>query len=446
MTEIIKSRTTSAPRNTNINRGYNSQHHLPGPNYSNSYSGRIITNLLPSQQGLQLPIVGERVLKTTEELESEARQATAPTTDLNLQTKQLQELVGKVKDSKEYKKIMANYNVPHIPAHTNVLEPSNGANTSVNQNNTSTVNQTPTETALPPHTEPPKVIENNGNTSLYIEDNVKTQTESNTPSEQTSQTNVVQAETIPSTQQPIQTSIVNATETSNENSNPNQTPINQVQPSNLKMQSTAELAPNTGFHEPDKINLEPSLAVAKPVTPEKPKGFFAKLFKRKEVERTVSLSEGIHEEVYKPNEAKVVTNETKVDKPKVAEDLEKDAKKEAALPKGVKPLSMVQNFITGGTKYSNMAPITQTPNCISGIVYDPKGIALERKVVLIKNDDGETVRAVKTNNLGQFIITSPLTNGVYTISIPNAGDNFSFTQMQIKLEGKVAKPLEFNGS
>lgn len=84
-------------------------------------------------------------------------------------------------------------------------------------------------------------------------------------------------------------------------------------------------------------------------------------------------------------------------------------------------------------------PPVGEPNVITGTVYDEKGGIMEGALVAIKNQDGTTIRAVKTNQLGQFSF-SPLPNGYYTIELPKA--KLPFAIMRVELTGVVVPPLE----
>lgn len=88
-------------------------------------------------------------------------------------------------------------------------------------------------------------------------------------------------------------------------------------------------------------------------------------------------------------------------------------------------------------------PPTQ-PNKIVGMVLTNQGQLLDNAIVEIKNPQGQTVRAVKTNPLGQFFVTTPLRNGTYIIEIDDTRGNF--LPQQITLNGSVVAPLEITSS
>jgi len=61
-------------------------------------------------------------------------------------------------------------------------------------------------------------------------------------------------------------------------------------------------------------------------------------------------------------------------------------------------------------------------------------------IVEIKDDENRVVRAVKSNALGQFFISTPLKSGNYSISINH--DQYQFHPQEIMLEGEVVDPIE----
>lgn len=95
------------------------------------------------------------------------------------------------------------------------------------------------------------------------------------------------------------------------------------------------------------------------------------------------------------------------------------------------------------TKAVGIPPVVEKriPNIISGIVKDREGKLLENAVVIIKDQDGDPVRALKTNGLGQFAISTPLENGKYTVEISGKERNFDI--MEITTDGSILSPIEF---
>ena len=97
-------------------------------------------------------------------------------------------------------------------------------------------------------------------------------------------------------------------------------------------------------------------------------------------------------------------------------------------------------------RYAKMQPLTGKPNVISGIVKSPEGAGLEGIVVVIKNDRAETVRAIKTNALGQFVLLTSLSNGRYNIEMDQyKKSGYSFDIISVEAKGEVVPPIEFIG-
>lgn len=85
-----------------------------------------------------------------------------------------------------------------------------------------------------------------------------------------------------------------------------------------------------------------------------------------------------------------------------------------------------------------------TPNIIVGMTLDPQRNILENTIIEIKDSKGYTVRALKSNKLGQFFIATPLPNGTYEISIEKEG--FKFNPINLKLTGKITSPIEIRAN
>lgn len=88
-------------------------------------------------------------------------------------------------------------------------------------------------------------------------------------------------------------------------------------------------------------------------------------------------------------------------------------------------------------------PITpEFPNIITGIVKDPRGNPLPNILVEVKDDQGNAVRAFKTNALGQFASATPLTNGNYTIEFEDTREQNKFDTTTFKAGGEIILPIE----
>ncbi len=87
--------------------------------------------------------------------------------------------------------------------------------------------------------------------------------------------------------------------------------------------------------------------------------------------------------------------------------------------------------------------VPETPNTLVGMVFDKTGNIIENAVVEIKNQGG-TVRATKTNRLGQFFLATPLNSDSYTIYTEK--EKLVFKPISLKLEGKIYPPLEIRAT
>lgn len=108
------------------------------------------------------------------------------------------------------------------------------------------------------------------------------------------------------------------------------------------------------------------------------------------------------------------------------------------LPQPPKPLSQVQVKAQPVQKMPAIA-LTSTPNVINGIVSDETGNYLENVITIIHNKEGIPVRALKTNKLGQFVGSTSLPAGVYTITLEK--DGYAFQTLQVGLDNAVMAPI-----
>lgn len=80
------------------------------------------------------------------------------------------------------------------------------------------------------------------------------------------------------------------------------------------------------------------------------------------------------------------------------------------------------------------------PNKLVGMILTPQNDLIPEAIVEIKTIQGRVTRAVKTNALGQFFVTTPLPDGEYVLSAEK--DGFTFSPLGITLHGKVVEPIE----
>lgn len=80
------------------------------------------------------------------------------------------------------------------------------------------------------------------------------------------------------------------------------------------------------------------------------------------------------------------------------------------------------------------------PNKLVGMVLTPQNELVNDAIVEIKNQTGSTERAVKTNALGQFFVTTPLKEGTYIIETEKEG--LQFSEFSVQIQGKIIDPIE----
>lgn len=92
--------------------------------------------------------------------------------------------------------------------------------------------------------------------------------------------------------------------------------------------------------------------------------------------------------------------------------------------------------------------LSDIPNVVSGLIkyspdsHDP-GAAIEGAIILVKDNTGTPIRALKTNKIGQFITSTPLENGHYILEVEKPG--FKFEVIEFDLTGKILPVLEIFG-
>jgi len=82
------------------------------------------------------------------------------------------------------------------------------------------------------------------------------------------------------------------------------------------------------------------------------------------------------------------------------------------------------------------------PNILLGIVKDPRGKVLQNILVEVIDKNGLSVRAFKTNALGQFASATTLANGNYTVLFNDPQGKHDFSKVTVTLDGSIFQPLE----
>jgi len=88
----------------------------------------------------------------------------------------------------------------------------------------------------------------------------------------------------------------------------------------------------------------------------------------------------------------------------------------------------------------NLPAQPDVANLVVGVVLSPEKRILPQCLIEVKNDQGTTVRALKTNKLGQFFMGSPLPNGQYQLLVES--EDYNFDIIKLKAEGKIIPPLK----
>lgn len=79
------------------------------------------------------------------------------------------------------------------------------------------------------------------------------------------------------------------------------------------------------------------------------------------------------------------------------------------------------------------------PNQVFGVIVDKSGISIAEALVEIKDMLNRSLRVVKSDSDGNFILGNPLENGSYIVTVEK--DNLSFGQQEIELSGEILQPL-----
>jgi hypothetical protein len=84
------------------------------------------------------------------------------------------------------------------------------------------------------------------------------------------------------------------------------------------------------------------------------------------------------------------------------------------------------------------------PNRPVGMVLGPNYELASGAIVEIATSDGQVARAIKTNSLGQFFVTTALAPGNYVLTVDHP--NYEFTSFQLQLTNQVVPPLEIKAT
>ncbi|PIR43497.1 hypothetical protein COV24_02520 [candidate division WWE3 bacterium CG10_big_fil_rev_8_21_14_0_10_32_10] len=159
-----------------------------------------------------------------------------------------------------------------------------------------------------------------------------------------------------------------------------------------------------------------------------------------------------HTDIFKQHEIKQHPTRPKVEKERLREVKKPEIKKVQNAPQQQQPTQVIKEDFKQVQRKA--PPAKRVPNSIFdlkkvknniilGSSKDKEGNVLDSTVIIIKNEDGEPVRALKTNQLGEFEIATPVENGIYTIE--GIRDDFSFKKIKITASGSEIDPVKLMG-
>lgn len=88
--------------------------------------------------------------------------------------------------------------------------------------------------------------------------------------------------------------------------------------------------------------------------------------------------------------------------------------------------------------------LTTQANVVTGIIKDSQGNLLPGLIVTVKDKEGIPVRALKSNKLGQFAASTPLSSGTYVIEVEDPKHAMQFNRIEVDLTNQVLPPLEIS--
>lgn len=104
------------------------------------------------------------------------------------------------------------------------------------------------------------------------------------------------------------------------------------------------------------------------------------------------------------------------------------------------PVSAMPTPVSSSSTTIPVPPLGTYPNMFSGIVFGKDGHILENAIIELRDSNNLPVRALKTNQLGQFAVATPLASGTYELEIEKEGESFDI--LRIEAKGEVMQPIE----
>ncbi len=122
----------------------------------------------------------------------------------------------------------------------------------------------------------------------------------------------------------------------------------------------------------------------------------------------------------------------------IAESLQSPKPQKPARPAQIK--TVAQKDIPTQDELKPPPTLTSLPNAVNGFVYNSRREPIEGAIVLVKDLGGNNLRALRTQELGQFVVSTSLDNGTYRIVAEKAP--YVFDILEIELKGEPIPPLE----
>lgn len=106
------------------------------------------------------------------------------------------------------------------------------------------------------------------------------------------------------------------------------------------------------------------------------------------------------------------------------------------------PANEAIKVVTPPAARQTVISLTEKPNVINGTITNSQGAPLDNAILIIKDKAGNSVRALKSNQIGQFIASTPLENGIYYLELERQG--YTFDTLELTVDGKIIAPLEIH--
>ncbi len=139
--------------------------------------------------------------------------------------------------------------------------------------------------------------------------------------------------------------------------------------------------------------------------------------------------------------------------PTVVSNIQDNDKKtqESSVPNNIifsatsKPVSSASTTrVETKLKSINLPVPPRSPNLIVGITTGKDGKLIEGAIVQVLDASGVPARAMKTNALGQFATSTPLSPGTYRLEVE--ADGHTFPAQQLIIQNQIIQPFEITAT